>query len=115
MAPVHVVPSSGGQSTAFRIQWLVLLSDADYKISATGPNGAACRGASDLSAVVGGGASDVRGQLYSLQTPDSRGRGSHGWCPGTYRVSVTLYDLGLAGGLKHPDRPFGSATFTVKP
>jgi hypothetical protein len=111
--PVHVMPSSGGPSTAFKIQWRVLLSDADYQISATGPNGAGCRGATGLKGITGGGANDVRGQLYGVTSPE--GRASHGWCPGTYKVSVTLYDLGLAGGLKHPDRPFGSATFTVKP
>jgi hypothetical protein len=109
--PVHVLPSSGGPSTAFRIQWRVLLSDADYQISATGPNGADCRGARDLNPIVGGGVNDVRGQLYGVTIPG--GRGSHGWCPGSYQVSVTLYDLGLAGGLKHRDQPFGSAAFTV--
>ena len=109
--PIHVLPSSGGPGTTFKVQWRLLLSDADYEISATGPNGAGCRGASDLHPIVGGGPNDVRGQLYGVTIPG--GRGSNGWCPGTYQVSVTLYDLGLAGGLKHPDRPFGTAAFTI--
>jgi len=114
---VHIVPSSGGPKAAFKIQWRVLLSDADYKISATGPNGAGCRGASDLGGVTGGGVNDVRGQLYGVPISPSGnlGKSWDRWCLGTYRVSVTLYDLGLAGGLKHPDRPFGAATFTVRP
>lgn len=110
--PVHVLPSSGGPRTAFRIQWRLLLSDADYEINATGPNGTGCRGASDLNPIVGGGLNDVRGQLYGVTIPGASG--PNGWCPGTYQVSLTLYDLGLAGGLKQPDRPFGTATFTVK-
>jgi hypothetical protein len=115
--PVHVAPSAGGPSTAFTISWRALLSDADYQITATGPSRAGCRGASDLSGIVGGGINDVRGRLYGVTIPsDGRpGRGSGGWCPGTYHVSVTLYDLGLAGGLRHADRPFGRATFTVTP
>jgi len=72
----------------------VLLSDADYKITATGPNGANCRGARDLHGIVGGALNDVRGQLYGVTIPGGRGA----WCPGTYQVSVTLYDLGLAEG-----------------
>ena len=36
------------------------------------------------------------------------------WCPGTYHVSVTVSDLGRSGNLKHPARPFGTATFTVR-
>lgn len=115
--PVHVLPTAGGPSASFRIQWRVLLSDADFKITATGPNHARCRGARDLSGIVGGGVNDVRGQLYRVQLrPDGHDHGSpSSWCPGTYHVSVTLYDLGLAGGLKRPDGPFGTATFTVKP
>lgn len=114
--PVNVQPSLGGPTTTFKLQWRVLLSDADYKISATGPNRAGCRGASDLNGVDGGGVNDVRGQLYSVTIrPDGNpGNSSDRWCAGTYQVSVTLYDLGLVGGLKHPDRPFGTATFTVR-
>ncbi len=37
------------------------------------------------------------------------------WCPGTYHLSATIMDLGRAGSLKRPARPFGTATFTVKP
>lgn len=114
--PVTVQPSSGGPTTTFKLQWRVLLSDADYKISAAGPNRTGCRGASDLDGVDGGGVNDVRGQLYGVTIPPDGNpdNSSDGWCAGTYQVSVTLYDLGLAGGLKHPDRPFGAATFTVR-
>jgi hypothetical protein len=53
----------------------------------------------------------MRGQLYGVTIPEGRG----GWCLGTYQVSVTLYGLGLGlgGGLKHRDRPFGTTTFKV--
>jgi hypothetical protein len=110
--PVHVVPNSGGPNMTFEIQWRLLLSDADYRITATGPNGPDCRDARDLNFIVGGGLDDVRGQLYHVTIPALRGQS--GWCPGTYKVSVALYDLGLAGGLTHPDRPFGASVFTVR-
>jgi hypothetical protein len=110
--PVHVRPSSGSASTNFTVQWRVLLSDADYQIGATGPNGTGCLGARKLDGITGGGVSDVRGHVYGVTIPG--GRGPTGLCPGTYRVTVTLYDLGLAGNLKHPARPFGTAVFTVK-
>lgn len=140
--PVHVTPSSGGPRTAFRIEWRVLISDADYKLSATGPNGADCLGASDLNgATFGGGVNDVRGQLDGATIPGGRlsaarvhalyarfgrvapllvpgngrpARGSNGWCPGTYHVSVAFNDLGFAKGPNGPYQPFGTATFTVK-
>jgi hypothetical protein len=140
--PVHVTPSAGGPSTAFRIQWRVLISDADYKLSAIGPTGTDCLGASDLNgATFGGGINDVRGQLYGATIPggplsaarvhalnERFGRsapllvpgnrratlGSNGWCPGTYHVSVAFYDLGLSEGPNGPYRPFGNVTFIVK-
>jgi hypothetical protein len=35
--------------------------------------------------------------------------------PGTHRVTVAVYDIGRAGVLHHPPKPFGAATFTVRP
>jgi hypothetical protein len=36
-----------------------------------------------------------------------------GGCPGTYHLSATVMDLGRYGNLKHPAKPFGTASFTV--
>jgi len=41
----------------------LLLTDADYAITASGPIGDGCRGASGINARFGGGPNDVRGQL----------------------------------------------------
>jgi hypothetical protein len=60
----------------------------------------------------GGGAGDLRGRVWSDSLTAVR---DQPLCPGTYRVSVGVMDLGRYGPLKHPARPFGTATFTVRP
>ena len=109
--PVRALPRSGARNSTFTVQWRLLLTDADYRITATGPTGASCRGATDLSTRFGGGPNDVRGQLYGDSIRG--GLGTAALCPGTYHLSVTVLDLGSAGTLKHPAHPFGRTTFTV--
>jgi hypothetical protein len=59
----------------------------------------------------GGGTNDVRGRTWSDAVDAVAGQT---WCPGTYRLSATVMDLGRYGMLKHPAEPFGTATFTVR-
>jgi len=110
--PVRALPRSGSPDSTFRIQWRLLLTDADYAITASGPIGDGCRGASGINARFGGGPNDVRGQLYGESIRGDRGTAA--WCPGTYHLSVTVIDLGSAGALKQHPHPFGTAAFTVK-
>jgi hypothetical protein len=105
---VLVAPATGGPTTTFRVQFRLLLNDADYQFRGVGPSGSGCP--STFGAVTGGGIDDVRGRIFSDTFSPARGR--H-WCPGTYTVSVAAYDLGRAGGLHGPPRPFGTATFKV--
>jgi hypothetical protein len=37
------------------------------------------------------------------------------WCPGVYHLSVTLISGAFDHPFKPPAKPFGSATFTVRP
>ena len=53
----------------------------------------------------GGGNDDLRGRVWSDQVEAVAGQT---WCPGTYQLSATIANRG-------PARPFGTATFTVKP
>lgn len=110
--PVHALPRFGDPATSFGIQWRLLLTDADYRITAVGPKGSGCSGAGGVDSEIGGGLDDVRGHLFGGILRG--GRGTASWCPGTYRVRVAVMDLGSAGNLKHPARPFGTTTFTVR-
>ncbi len=111
--PVLALPRSGTPHTIFRIRWRLLLTDADYTINVSGPNGPRCRGANSLGGTSGGGVNDVRGQLYGANLgADS---GARSLCPGVYHLTVSVHDLGSAGNLKRGAPPFGSTSFTVKP
>jgi hypothetical protein len=103
---VWVTPAAGGPHTNFQLHFEVLLNDADYSYQLSGTRCPAIT----VNGGSGGGTDDVRGHIWSdfvSANPDQR------WCPGTYRLSATVMDLGRGGGLKHPVRPFGTATFTV--
>ena len=105
---VWVTPSAGGPHTHFKVHFQVLLNDADYSYALSGTR---CPGIT-LNGGGGGGTNDVRGRIWSDAVDAVAGQT---WCPGTYHLSATIMDLGRYGNLKHPARPFGTATFTVKP
>ncbi len=100
--PVWVTPRNGGPHTTFAIQFRLLLSGAEYRYR---PSGTRSQGR-----FRGGFAGGVRGRIWSENLAYPR----QAWCPGTYRVSVSVMDLGPAGNLKRSARPFGSAAFTVR-
>ena len=108
---VWVTPRTGTVHTNFQVRWRLLLTDADYDFTISGPSGPRCYNASALGGI-GGGANDVRGQIYGESLNGASG--GEAWCPGTYRISVAVGDLGRAGSLRHRPAPFGTATFTVR-
>jgi hypothetical protein len=103
---VWVTPSAGGPHTEFDVHFKVLLNDADYgyRLSGTSCPGITVNGGS------GGGTNDVRGRVWSDVIDAVAGQT---WCPGSYRISVTIMDRGRYGPVSHSVRPFGTATFTV--
>jgi len=105
---VLAAPATGGPTTTLRVQFRLLLNDADYQFRGVGPSAPGCQ--STFGAVTGGGIDDVRGRIFSDTFSPTRGRR---WCPGTYTVTVAAYDRGRAGTLHGPPRPFGTATFKV--
>jgi hypothetical protein len=105
---VWVTPAVGGPRTNFKVHLHVLLKNADYSYALTGTR---CPGIT-LNGGDGGGTNDVRGHVWTDVVDTVAGQA---WCPGSYNLSVTFMDLGRYGQLKQPARPFGSATFTVKP
>lgn len=111
--PVTVTPHTGGPTTTFRLSWQLLLTGADYQFDPVGPQAANCYGANAIPGGLGGGTTDVRGQLYGESLGPLL---TQPWCPGTYRVSVSVLDFGPGHpALRPPPQPFGSATFTVRP
>jgi hypothetical protein len=109
---VRVLPRTGGADSAFTVKFRVLLNDADYTYIVSGPTRPGCFGARGLSTSHGGGANDIRGSLYGHTFRAAPGER---WCVGTYRVQVSVMDLGRYGPLRHPAAPFGTTTFTVHP
>jgi len=105
---VWVTPSVGGPHTVFKVHFQVLLNDADYGYHLSGTSCPAIT----VSGGDGGGTQDLRGRIWSDAVDALAGQT---WCPGTYHLSATIMDLGRYGNLKRPARPFGTATFTVKP
>lgn len=105
---VWVTPSAGGPHTLFTVHFRVLLDDADYSYRLSGTSCSAIT----PSGGDGGGTQDLRGATWSDAVDAVAGQT---WCPGTYHLSVTVMDLGRYGNLKRPARPFGTATFIVKP
>jgi hypothetical protein len=104
---VWVTPRTGGPRTTFALHFRILLTDADYRYTFTGTR---CPGIT-FPGGSGGGTNDLRGRIFGVALDAVAGQT---WCPGTYQVSATVMDLGRAGSLKHPARPFGTATFTVR-
>jgi hypothetical protein len=104
---VWVSPSVGGPHTNFMVHFRVLVNGGDYSYRLSG---AKCPGITPAGGG-GGGTDDLRGRIWAGIVDAVQGQA---WCPGTYHLSVTIMDLGRHGGLKHPARPFGTATFTVK-
>ncbi|HEX3689462.1 MAG TPA: hypothetical protein VHV28_07185 [Solirubrobacteraceae bacterium] len=105
---VWVTPATGGPRANFAVRFRVLLTEADYSYTVSGPH---CPGLT-FSGGSGGGPDDVRGHVFTGTLGNVVP--STGWCPGTYRVHVTVMDLGRARPVTHPARAFGSATFTVR-
>jgi hypothetical protein len=74
----------------------------------TGPETSLTRAAErdpSMNGGIGGGNNDLRGRVWSDQVDAVDGQT---WCPGTYHLSATIVN-------REPARPFGTATFTVKP
>jgi hypothetical protein len=108
--PVWVTPSAGGPDTQFKLHFRVLLTGAVYHYTYTGTRCPQLR--DDRTGGVGGGLRDIRGQLWSQRL--SAGGGP--FCLGTYHLSVTVGSLGIGRRqIEPPARPFGTATFTVRP
>jgi hypothetical protein len=98
---VWVTPSVGGPHTRFTVHFLVLLNGADYRYRLFGTRCPAIT----VNGGSGGGNNDLRGRVWSDQVDAVDGQT---WCPGTYHLSATIMN-------REPARPFGTATFTVKP
>lgn len=101
---VWITPRLGGPHTAFRVHFRALLTAAGYAYTVTGGK---CRSLWGTE----GKPADSRGHIWSDTVLPVSGKS---WCRGTYRLSVTVTDLGPAGRLKHPTRPFGTTTFVVR-
>ena len=104
---VWVTPPTGGPRTTFALHFRILLNDADYRYTFTGTK---CPAITFLGGS-GGGTNDFRGRIFGVDLDAVAGQT---WCPGTYHVSATVMELRRGGSLKHPARPFGTATFTVR-
>jgi hypothetical protein len=104
---VWVTPATGNQHARYAVHFRLLLNDADYRFEMSGTS---CPQIT-FAGGGGGGYGDLRGRLLSYDLDAVTGQT---WCVGTYRVRVRVMDLGRYGNLKHPARPFGSATFTVR-
>jgi hypothetical protein len=107
---VWVTPATGNQHAKYAVHFRLLLNDADYHFEMSGTSCPQITVAGGGGG--GGGDGDLRGRILSYDLDAVTGQT---WCPGTYRISVRVMDLGRFGNLKHPAHPFGSATFTVRP
>jgi len=105
--PVWVSPAIGGPHTKFKIHFRLLLNGADYHYQFTGT--------SCPTFTFPGGTGDPNALRGSLWSDGVGGVQGEALCPGTYHVAVSVLDLGLAGYIHQPAKPFGTATFTVKP
>jgi hypothetical protein len=101
--PVWVTPLAGARHTVFSVHFRVLRNAADYQYELTGP----C----SRSIGTAGHPDDSRGATWSDHVQPLPGKS---WCPGTYRLSVAVTDLGPFGALNRRAKPFGTATFTVR-
>jgi hypothetical protein len=103
---VRVTPATGNQHAKYAVHFRLLLNDADYRYTFSGTS---CPQITHPGGG-GGGTGDLRGRIWSDNLQAVQGQM---WCPGTYHVSVSVMDLGRYGNLKHPAKPFGTATFVV--
>ncbi len=114
--PVSVTPRTGGPHTTFTISFRLLLTGAFYQYLFSGPGGPGCRGKTPTrgGGGIGGGPHDIRGQIFSEPFEPSSGIGPSvtAWCPGTFHVTVSVFDVPRRPARFYP--PFGTATFTVK-
>ena len=106
--PVWVAPSIGGPQAHFTVHFRLLLNDADYRFTYSGTR------CPRVTLSAGGGGGGRRSPRADLERRPRR-RPGQTWCPGTYQVAVAVGDLGRRGALKQPAKPFGRATFTVRP
>lgn len=108
---VWATPAVGGPRSSFAIRFRQLINDADYTYRfVSTPRGSGC-GVGTSTSDPDGGPTDIRGPIFTFTYAAPRS----GWCPGTYRFSVALMDLGRAGAIHGPVWPFGVASFTVRP
>ena len=116
--PVWVTPRIGGPHTTFTISFRLLINGAAYQYLFSGPGGPRCRGKTPTrgGGGIGGGPDDIRGQIWSEPFPPAPPRGVApsvaAWCPGTFHVSVSAFDVPGRSGKFYP--PFATVTFTVK-
>ena len=104
---VWVTPAAGGPDAHYTLHFRILLNDADYAFHVSGTR---CSQVTVLGGQ-GSGTRDIRGRIFAANLDAVQGQT---WCPGTYRVSVSVMDLGRAGTLNHTAKPFGTTTFTVR-
>ncbi|MGO9973990.1 MAG: hypothetical protein ACLP01_14545 [Solirubrobacteraceae bacterium] len=110
---VWITPTSGGSRAVFRVHFRTLLNGADYYYTVSGGSHSAGSGCALMPPGDEAGAPDVvRGDVWNSVVPSYLPAART--CPGTYRLSVGVLDLGIFGSLRRPARPFGSATFTVR-
>jgi hypothetical protein len=97
---VWVTPRVGGRDTIFKVHFRLLLNGADYSYRLSGTKCPAIT----VNGGDGGGTNDLRGRIWTDQVGAVAGQA---WCPGTYRLSVSIMGRAAAS-------PFGTASFTVK-
>jgi hypothetical protein len=108
--PVSVRPRVGSRDSSFTIGFRVLIGGAPYAYRLAGPSNCSLARA---GLIQGGGPSDVAGREFSAPIKLPAGQR---WCPGSYRISVSLYKPTRAGtNVRRPAAPFGTATFRVRP
>jgi hypothetical protein len=103
--PVSVSRPTGNTHTRFTVSFRALLNGANYDYVVIGGGSPACqRKAGGFGGGLRGGPPTARGQTITT----SIGPPYSGWCPGTYRVFVSVIGRNLTQNF-----PFGSARFQV--
>jgi hypothetical protein len=107
---LSVTPAIGGPHTNFKFHFRLLLSDADYRYRLTGTH---CPAITANGGDGGGAALGLRGRVWTDVVDAVAGQT---WCPGTYHLSAAVLDFGRSARIiSPPAKPFGTATFTVRP
>jgi hypothetical protein len=109
---VWVTPAVGTAHSPFRVHFRVLLNEAEYVTRLSGPR---CPGQHLLGTTPGqtSQASNLRGHIYSSAIAINESEKT--WCPGTYHLTVTLISEAFDHPFRPSAKPFGSATFMVRP